>query len=60
MSFLNLGERKTAAEWRLEEEGLMSFFRDDETLISRDEWLNGEHRHHTNSAPPPKNSENSE
>jgi hypothetical protein len=46
MSFLNLGERKTSAEWRLEEEGLMSFFRDeyDDIPITRGEWKDGSYR----------------
>lgn len=46
MSFLNLGERKTAVEWRMEEDGLMSWFRDeyDEIPITREEWRDGSHR----------------
>lgn len=46
MSFLFSGERKTAPEWRMGEEGMMSFFKDefDEIPITRDEWESGEYR----------------
>ena len=46
MLFSGSDDKKTSSQWRLEEDGLMSHFRDefDEIPITRSEWISGEYR----------------